>query len=54
LEAIQSKHSAIKEDTVVIAVPVCRVDIVKPLRKLHEGSVFSFSRIKHEAYGSMK
>jgi hypothetical protein len=49
LQAIQGKHGSIKEYSVVVAIPVCWVDIVKALRELNKGSVITFPLIKHEA-----
>jgi prephenate dehydrogenase len=45
LETIEGKHCAIKEDTVVVSIPVRRINIVEALRKLNEGSIITFSLI---------
>jgi hypothetical protein len=49
LEAIEGKHCAIKEDTVVVSIPVRRINIVEALGELNEGSVITFTLIQHEA-----
>jgi hypothetical protein len=45
LQAIEGKHGSIKEYSVVVAIAVRRVNIVKALWELDEGSVVTISLV---------
>jgi hypothetical protein len=52
LDSIETEQGGVEEDTVVIAVPVCGINIVKALGKLDKGSVVTFTTVEHETYAS--
>jgi hypothetical protein len=45
LQTIKGKHGPIKEDTVVVTVAVCGVNIVEALWELNKSSVITISLI---------
>jgi hypothetical protein len=52
LNAIKTEQGGVEEDAVVIAIPVCGINIIKALGKLDKGSIVTFTTVEHETYAS--